>query len=151
MPRRCTICQHEQAFSINLALRGGEALRDIARRYGTSKTTLARHALHAGIIPGQSGPALDSDPGTAAPVTQAIPQAVPQPEHVPEQSGTGVPLPAAPVSSPGQAVPGHASTPVVCPLCAQSDRLEQPGCRGDYRCARCGLVFAQPRAAVAIT
>ena len=46
MPRTCTICQHEQRPEIDAALLNGEALRDIARRYATSKDALARHREH---------------------------------------------------------------------------------------------------------
>lgn len=43
MPRVCTICTHPEREAINLALFGEDSLRDIAERYGTSKTALQRH------------------------------------------------------------------------------------------------------------
>jgi len=140
MPRTCSICQHQQRFSIDLALGAGEALRTLAERYGTSIATLSRHAAHA--HQSSVGASSEHQESTRAP---ALPHAVPPPPAVPEQTGD-VAAHAAP----------PASDPVRCPLCFQSDRLEQPGCRGDFRCARCGYVFAAPRrplqaAAVAAT
>ena len=46
MPRTCTICTHEQRGEINAALLNETPLRDIARRYETSKDALARHREH---------------------------------------------------------------------------------------------------------
>lgn len=43
MPRVCTICQHPQRAAIDHALVAGEALRDIAGRFGVSKSALERH------------------------------------------------------------------------------------------------------------
>ena len=40
----CTICRHAQREEIERALLAREPLRDIAGRYGASKTALARHA-----------------------------------------------------------------------------------------------------------
>ncbi len=44
MPRTCTICSHNQAHVINVALVAREPYRDIARRYGVSKDALKRHS-----------------------------------------------------------------------------------------------------------
>lgn len=44
MPRTCTICTHDQAPQINVALVSREAYRAIAGRYGVSKTALQRHS-----------------------------------------------------------------------------------------------------------
>ncbi len=46
MPRVCTICTHEQRREIDTALLNETPLRDIARRYATSKDSLARHRDH---------------------------------------------------------------------------------------------------------
>jgi hypothetical protein len=46
MPRVCSICSHEDREEINAALLSGAPLRDIARRYATSKDALARHREH---------------------------------------------------------------------------------------------------------
>ena len=43
MPRRCTVCTHEQKEQIDQALVAGEPLRDVAGRFGISKSSLARH------------------------------------------------------------------------------------------------------------
>ena len=43
MPRTCTICTHDQRDDINAALVRNTPLRDIANRYGTSKSSLERH------------------------------------------------------------------------------------------------------------
>ena len=44
MPRRCSICDHDQLDAINTVLvSGSESLRDIARRHAVSKDALARH------------------------------------------------------------------------------------------------------------
>lgn len=44
MPRVCTICSHDEAHTINVALVQRESYRDIARRYGVGKDALSRHA-----------------------------------------------------------------------------------------------------------
>lgn len=43
MPRTCTICNHPEREAINHALIAGEPLRNIAERFATSTTSLARH------------------------------------------------------------------------------------------------------------
>jgi hypothetical protein len=44
MPRACTICAHEDRYTIDRALVGGEeALRTISDRFSVSKTALIRH------------------------------------------------------------------------------------------------------------
>ena len=43
MPRTCSICGHGQRDAIDAALVGGESLRNIAERFGTSTTALHRH------------------------------------------------------------------------------------------------------------
>jgi uncharacterized protein YllA (UPF0747 family) len=46
VPRTCTICTHEQRPEIDAALLNETPLRDMARRYATSKDALARHRDH---------------------------------------------------------------------------------------------------------
>jgi len=46
VPRTCTICTHEQRRDIDAALLNETPLRDIARRYATSKDAVARHREH---------------------------------------------------------------------------------------------------------
>jgi hypothetical protein len=43
MPRTCTVCSHEDRAGIDSALLAGDTLRNIAKRTGTSPTTLHRH------------------------------------------------------------------------------------------------------------
>jgi|SoiMetStandDraft_2_1073263.scaffolds.fasta_scaffold11612_5 hypothetical protein len=43
MPRPCSICTHPQRQAIDQALTAGEALRNMAPRFGTSVTALHRH------------------------------------------------------------------------------------------------------------
>ncbi len=43
MPRRCTVCDHDQREEIDRALVAGGAFRHIASRFGTSTTALQRH------------------------------------------------------------------------------------------------------------
>jgi hypothetical protein len=43
MPRTCTVCRHQNRNDIDLALIRPDSLRDIALRYGTSKSALERH------------------------------------------------------------------------------------------------------------
>jgi len=43
MPRRCTVCGHMERECIDSALVTGTPLRDIAGRYGVSKSALERH------------------------------------------------------------------------------------------------------------
>ena len=55
MPRNCSVCRHPQRLQIEQALVSGTSLRDIAGRYGTAKTIIARHRTHvAGTIARQS-------------------------------------------------------------------------------------------------
>jgi transposase-like protein len=49
MPRRCTICDHEDKARIDAALISGAPLRDIAGQHGVSKSALERHK--AGHVP----------------------------------------------------------------------------------------------------
>ena len=44
MPRTCTVCAHDEAHAINVALVAREPYRDIARRYGVGKDALKRHS-----------------------------------------------------------------------------------------------------------
>lgn len=46
MPRTCTICSHAKRKQIEELLVQGGSLRDIAGRYGTTKSTLERHQGH---------------------------------------------------------------------------------------------------------
>jgi hypothetical protein len=51
----CSICRHPQRLAIEQALVSGTPLRDIAGRYGTAKTIVARHRTHvAGDIAQQT-------------------------------------------------------------------------------------------------
>ena len=43
MPRHCSVCAHAERAAIDLALVEGDALRDVARRFGLSKDAAARH------------------------------------------------------------------------------------------------------------
>jgi len=45
----CTICQHPEKESIDKAIKEGTSLRDIADKYGSSKSTLSRHKAHMNI------------------------------------------------------------------------------------------------------
>lgn len=49
MGRSCSICESETRQGIEEALAAGEALRDIAERYGKSKSSLGRHRDHIDI------------------------------------------------------------------------------------------------------
>lgn len=49
MPRKCTICEHENKTEIDTALLEGEPYRHIAVRYGTSVGALQRHKEHLPI------------------------------------------------------------------------------------------------------
>src|SRR5215216_1559443 len=44
MPRRCTICDHDEGHTINVALVQRETYRTIANQYGVSESALKRHA-----------------------------------------------------------------------------------------------------------
>ena len=44
MPRACSICTHEEAHMINVALVSREPYRAISRRFGVSKDALKRHS-----------------------------------------------------------------------------------------------------------
>ena len=45
----CTICQHPERGAIDKAIKEGASLRDIAEKYGSSKSTLSRHKAHMNI------------------------------------------------------------------------------------------------------
>ena len=45
MPRTCTICAHPQRTDIESAIASNTSYRTIAGRYGTSKSSVERHAL----------------------------------------------------------------------------------------------------------
>jgi hypothetical protein len=44
MPRTCTVCAHDEAHAINVALVHREPYRAIARQYGVTKDALQRHS-----------------------------------------------------------------------------------------------------------
>jgi hypothetical protein len=46
MPRTCTICRHPDRLRIEQAMITGTSLRDVAARFGTAKTIIARHRTH---------------------------------------------------------------------------------------------------------
>ncbi|HEV7265640.1 MAG TPA: hypothetical protein VGN83_12050 [Falsiroseomonas sp.] len=46
MARRCSVCARPEAHQINLALLGGASIRDVAGRFGLSRTSTGNHALH---------------------------------------------------------------------------------------------------------
>lgn len=46
MPRSCSICSHEKRQEIDSALLRGQSFRNVARRYGTSRSALFRHKEH---------------------------------------------------------------------------------------------------------
>src|SRR5262245_11062081 len=43
MPRHCTVCVHPQPQMVHDALVRGQPVRTVARRYGLSKSSVARH------------------------------------------------------------------------------------------------------------
>jgi hypothetical protein len=43
MPRRCTVCDHDEHHAINVALVQRDSYRNIAERYGLSVGALSRH------------------------------------------------------------------------------------------------------------
>jgi hypothetical protein len=48
----CTVCTHGSCPAINAALRAGQGLRPVARRYGVSRSALSRHrAKHLAPAP----------------------------------------------------------------------------------------------------
>jgi len=44
MPRRCTVCDHDEGHAINVALVQRESYRTIANHYGVSESALKRHS-----------------------------------------------------------------------------------------------------------
>lgn len=60
MARACSICQHSERSQIEEAIANNESLRDIAPRFGVSKSALDRHREHSvPIEPGQPEEALE--------------------------------------------------------------------------------------------
>src|SRR5262249_44284193 len=50
-PERCTLCRRADCAEVDAALSAGEAVNQIAGRFGISLTTLKRHARHRGGAP----------------------------------------------------------------------------------------------------
>lgn len=46
MPRKCSVCKHENVDEINKQLLEGVPLRDIAGHFGVSRAALTRHKAH---------------------------------------------------------------------------------------------------------
>jgi hypothetical protein len=46
MPRKCTVCAHQSREEIDLALIKNGAFRDIAGRFGITRSSLERHKAH---------------------------------------------------------------------------------------------------------
>lgn len=63
MPRVCTVCTHPKRDEIDLALLEGQALRNIAERYGLSATALHRHKDH---LPGRLAEAHEAHEAVSA-------------------------------------------------------------------------------------
>jgi hypothetical protein len=59
MPQ-CTVCRHPQRLQIEQELIAGTSLRDIAGRYGTAKTIVARHRAHIASTLAQKNQARES-------------------------------------------------------------------------------------------
>jgi hypothetical protein len=69
MSRRCSICSYAQVSGVDALLSSGSAVRQVARIYGLSRTTLGRHAQHIAptskrfaVIRGRDGPSGSADP-----------------------------------------------------------------------------------------
>lgn len=45
--KRCTVCAHPECQAADTALARGDSLREVAQRYGFSKSSIERHARHA--------------------------------------------------------------------------------------------------------
>jgi len=65
MPRRCGVCTHANVAVIDAAIQKGYSFRQIARRFGLSKSSVARHA-HAQWRPDEAVVA-PSSPTSPAP------------------------------------------------------------------------------------
>ena len=65
MGRNCTVCMHPAGSDIDAALETEQPLREIAARYGISKTALHRH-WHTHVLGGS--PAVTSNTGAPAKV-----------------------------------------------------------------------------------
>lgn len=50
MPLKCTACYHESQAEIDQMLLAGTSLRNVAKRFGTSTTSLHRHKQHISKI-----------------------------------------------------------------------------------------------------
>lgn len=46
MAQQCSVCTHPERVAIDAALAGGTSTRDVAGRYGTSKSAVDRHRQH---------------------------------------------------------------------------------------------------------
>lgn len=46
MPKPCTICANPKLADINAAILSTQSYRDVARRYGTTKSAIGRHRPH---------------------------------------------------------------------------------------------------------
>ena len=59
MARNCSICAHPKRLQIEQAMIAGVSLRDVAGRFGTAKTIVARHRDHVAESIAQSKEARD--------------------------------------------------------------------------------------------
>jgi hypothetical protein len=71
---RCSICSFPQVKEVDVLLASGTSMREVARLYGFSRTTVARHRQHVppprtrfGVIANEAGP-----DGSADPLTEAL-------------------------------------------------------------------------------
>jgi hypothetical protein len=59
MPRTCTVCTHPKRLQIERAMVAGTSLRNIAGRFGPSKTAITRHRTHVASTIARHTEALD--------------------------------------------------------------------------------------------
>ena len=84
MPRVCSICHHLQHQAIDAALTAGEALRNIAQRFGTSTTALHRHK-HEHLLGSLAHIQQSQTPASTAQDPQPMPQACTTPVQAPSR------------------------------------------------------------------
>jgi DNA-binding NarL/FixJ family response regulator len=50
---RCKICNHQEREAIDQALKDGASYREIGRKYGMNKQSVARHVDHVQVVAGE--------------------------------------------------------------------------------------------------
>lgn len=96
----CILCNHPDRAALDAALDQGVSLSEIARRAGTSRTSVRRHQAHRDAKPG--GPPAEADAlhPEAEPASAPLPEPAPAPPAAPRPSSPRLAPPLLPSPAP---------------------------------------------------